>query len=47
MDRPLIYLIEALIKDINTDVQVALNSLSRPGYAAYSSDPFLTGIERA
>jgi len=34
---------DALVKDINTDVQVALNSLARPGYAAYSGDEFLLG----
>ncbi|KAL7409000.1 riboflavin kinase, partial [Mrakia frigida] len=30
---------EALIEDINTDKQVAINSLSRPAYSAYRSDP--------
>lgn len=31
--------LEALIEDINTDKQVALNSLSRPAYSKYAKDP--------
>lgn len=31
---------EALIDDINTDVNVGLKSLARPAYAALASDPF-------
>jgi len=30
--------IEALIEDINTDKQVALNSLTRPAYREYAKD---------
>ena len=30
--------IEALIEDINTDKQVALNSLARPAYREYAKD---------
>lgn len=33
---------DALVDDINFDVKVALNSLARPGYAAYASDPYLS-----
>ncbi|ANB12104.1 riboflavin kinase [Sugiyamaella lignohabitans] len=33
---------EALIADINTDIQVALNSLNRPGYASYRTDAFFS-----
>jgi riboflavin kinase len=32
-------IIEALIEDINTDKQVALNSLARPAYRKYAKDP--------
>jgi riboflavin kinase len=39
MDSP-----EALIRDIDTDKQVALNSLSRPGYERWSKEcPVLDG----
>jgi hypothetical protein len=31
-------LLEALIEDINTDKQVALNSLARPAYRQYAKD---------
>ena len=31
--------IEALIEDINTDKQVALDSLARPAYWKYAKDP--------
>lgn len=31
---------EALIKDIDTDVEVTLNSLDRPGYRKYRNDSF-------
>ena len=31
---------EALIEDINTDKQVALNSLARPGYEKFQSDRY-------
>ena len=31
---------DALIKDINTDKLVSLNSLNRPIYQSYTSDPF-------
>ncbi|KAI9574484.1 riboflavin kinase [Boletus coccyginus] len=33
---------EALIDDIDTDRRVALNSLARPGYEKYASDPFFS-----
>jgi len=33
---------DALVDDINFDVKVALNSLARPGYASYASDPYLS-----
>ncbi|TXT04939.1 hypothetical protein VHUM_04022 [Vanrija humicola] len=33
---------EALIEDIQTDVKVALNSLSRPAYASQATSSFLT-----
>lgn len=33
--------VEALIKDINTDIDVAKNSLERNGYSLYKNDPFL------
>ncbi|KAG8218837.1 riboflavin kinase, partial [Butyriboletus roseoflavus] len=33
-------LLEALIDDIETDKRVSCNSLARPGYAEYASDPF-------
>lgn len=36
---------EALIDDINTDVQVGLNCLARPAYAALASDPFFVKLE--
>ncbi|ORY45853.1 hypothetical protein BCR35DRAFT_311081, partial [Leucosporidium creatinivorum] len=34
--------LDALIKDINLDKQVALHSSSRPSYAAYAADPFFS-----
>ncbi|KAF8138692.1 hypothetical protein EV363DRAFT_1314537 [Boletus edulis] len=33
---------EALIDDIETDKRVAINSIARPGYEKYASDPFFT-----
>ncbi|KAG9317652.1 riboflavin kinase, partial [Chiua virens] len=36
------YVHQALIDDIETDKRVALNSLARPGYEKYASDPFLS-----
>lgn len=32
-------LIEALIEDINIDIEVAHRSLERPAYAAFKEDP--------
>lgn len=32
-------LIEALIEDINIDIEVAYRSLERPDYAAFKEDP--------
>jgi riboflavin kinase len=34
--------LEALIKDINTDIIVAKNSLERDGYSTFQNDAFLT-----
>jgi riboflavin kinase len=33
--------LEALIQDINTDIEVARQSLQRPAYEALKSEPFL------
>jgi riboflavin kinase len=33
--------LDALIEDINTDIEVARQSLKRPAYDALQSDPFL------
>lgn len=38
--RALLTFPDALIKDINMDKQVALNSLDRPGYIALKDDPY-------
>ena len=38
---------EALIADINTDKQVALNSLGRPAYAAFAESDFFAVDESA
>jgi riboflavin kinase len=39
-------MIEALIDDIETDKRVALNSLARPSYEKYVSDPFFGPSEQ-
>jgi riboflavin kinase len=36
---------EALIDDIKMDIRVGLESLKRPAYAAYRSDPYLYAFE--